>query len=802
MNPINQKHIPIPKLRDMFVKSLDDENFADRNMAGIDFAVHATSAHFKLLHPLLISRYSKIVLHHSDKMFGLAGLDIETDAETGEPMLIGVSYEDKFYHSIERPALKTFYPVIRGLIDNSRGTNIVTWGSLDIACIIRLFDPTEDERKKISRGIGGNFKNGSWVAMPPCHRTMPDGNMFYIDHYISGRSLRLGMWNESANRAFNIWIYNISQFYETTIAETAKALGLPWNDFNRDTHIVNWNLFDDSETYKSNVFASNRQDAETVKSMAEHLGKVFNSVFGAYPRLLVSAGSLADSAVSALLDVEDYASNSWRYLTSKYINSPFVDMGESLLAEAYSAGYVDQFGIGYWPEVHTADISSAYPHKIRQLPDLRECELIAGKGNPRDALADIASKGWKAFTAVVSGIATIPEHLKYHPITVKTAQRQNIRPVGTFPASYMLEERDFCAKWGARFTEEQYVIFAIREWKPAPIAQVSLKLAELRDDFRRRMSDAVTQNETILYDSMQYMVKVVDNSLYGKNVMTTAIVEDIDGKPTITGYRAGDRFNMLYGAWITATTRVQIAEACMELERKGSRPIMAMTDSVYWMGDRNHLPADWIKPQKTAGYFEPPETVHDMYVVKTGQYEYRKGNKFYHKMRGLNIPYEVRSDSESYFRRVIKQWMLDNPTVYHAEDVEIPVDIRKLVSIGSTNLEKLGLIETSEALMRPFVLSGKQVEPWVEGWKECIDGHVWLSLNVLDESEGRDTPLNYLSGVYMSGADYLNRHERKRMFYLLCVKVTGKARTPKRLSHMSWEELEEWSGVKREWANM
>jgi hypothetical protein len=229
---------------------------------------------------------------------------------------------------------------------------------------------------------------------------------------------------------------------------------------------------------------------------------------------------------------------------------------------------------------------------------------------------------------------------------------------------------------------------------------------------------------------------------------------------------------------------------------------MAMTDSVYWMGDRNHLPADWIKPQKTAGYFEPPETVHDMYVVKTGQYEYRKGNKFYHKMRGLNIPYEVRSDSESYFRRVIKQWMLDNPTVYHAEDVEIPVDIRKLVSIGSTHLEKLGLIETSEALMRPFVLSGKQVEPWVEDWKECIDGHVWLSLNVLDESEGRDTPLNYLSGVYMSGADYLNRHERKRMFYLLCVKVTGKARTPKRLSHMSWEELEEWSGVKREWANM
>ena len=800
MNPVNQNHIPIPLLREMFAKSLEDESphKISVNLAAIDFALHTVSSNFKLLHHLLISRYSKVTLHHTNTMFGMVGLDIETDHTTGKPKLLGYSYEDGYYFSVENPTLVDLFGTVNSLINNKRGTNLVTWGNLDITCIIRLFDPNEDERNRIKSGLGGNFSKGEWIAEPPLLREV-NGTPFFIDHYISGRSLRLGVIHK--NRSYSIWIYNISQFYPTTIAETAKALGFDWTNYDRDTHLVDWNRFTADPDYRVLVIESNRQDAEIVRKMATNLANTFNNVFGAYPKLLVSAGSLADGAVSKLLSVDDYASNNWRHLRyTTFKGSPFIDLAESILSEAYSAGYVDQFGIGYYERAFTADISSAYPDKIRRLPDLRNFRIFAGKGDPSLKISELEDSGWRVFTAAIRGTVTIPEHLKFHPITVKTAQRQNIRPLGTFNAAYMLEERTFCIEWGARFTSEVWTLFATKEWKTAPIARVSEKLQELRSDFIRKRQNAATDEEAMLFDGMQYTVKVVDNSLYGKNVMTVSIVEDIDGKPTTTGFRAGDRFNQLYGAWITATTRIQLAEACMALDKAGSRPIMAMTDAVYWSGNKDDLPFESIAKVKTAGYFESPETIDDFYVVKTGQYEYRKGHVFDHKVRGLNMPYEDRSSKESFYRKTIKEWAAEKLT-WHPEDIEIPIRTRKLMTIGMHDLNKLGLIEDGISMMRPFVLSGKQVEPWITDWVKCLDGHIWLKPAVIELDED-DTPLQFISGLHEKGGNYLNRHERKRLFYLLAVKCTGKVILDKRLSHYSWVELEEWAGLKREWCKI
>jgi hypothetical protein len=817
MNPINLSHIPIPRLRELFNATLIENDDLPLH-SQLDIALNAPSSHFRLLHHILIARYAKVTMHHRDTPIPLVGLDIETNYLTGEPKLLGYSYPNGFYHSDDTPTLDSLYLIIQGIISNSDpGTQIVTWGNLDINCLIRLFDPTSEEKTFISKGYGGRFRNGEWYQKPPLMRSMFNGATFSIDHYISGRSLRLSV--VIANRCRTIWIYNLSQFYPTRISETAKALGYKWIDYDESTHLIDWKRYFTESAYRIECLDSNRQDAQTVRMMADHLQGIFHKAFQAYPALLVSAGSLADAAVSKMLTPEEYESNSWQYLKYSTLgaNNDVVRLAESLLSEAYSAGYVDQFSIGFHPKAFTVDISSAYPHKIRQLPDLRNCYMVPGSGNPNDYIKRLSSERIGVFTTVLRGTVTIPESLEYHPITVKTPQRQNIRPIGTFRAAYFIEERDFCEKYGATFTNEEWVIFALKENVPAPIAKVSQALADMRDSYRAKLDDAKksgSDEEIIFYDSLQYMVKVVDNSLYGKNVMATEIVEEINGKPVVVGLKAGDRFNQLYGGWITALTRTQLAQACMDIQTNGGLPILAMTDSVYWTGTIKDLPQDVISHHgKVAGKFESPEVVEDMFLVKTGQYEYRKGKQFYHKMRGLNLPYEDRSSNESFYRKRISEWLLDKSPHMHPEDVEIPVNTRKLVTVGiAHDPDTLGMVADGTALMKPYVLSGKQVERFVHNYRETLDKPVRLRPAVAGQSSELDSPLEFLSGLNERGGEYITRHQRKRIFYLLIVKVTGmtignrfNGQMPDdkvRLTEISWNELEMWSGIKREWARL
>ena len=764
----------------------------------LDVALHAQGANFKLLHPLLIGKYGRMGKHFRDDPFDTVGLDIETVATTGEPKLMGFSYGHG-YHSLLNPTLETFFPIVKNIIDNAPGASLSVWGNLDIQCILRLFDPTMEERLYISRGISANFKNGEFEGSPPIVRYMgKDATPFFVDHYIAGRSLRLGM--VAGGRAWTLWIFNLSQFYQGTISQTAQGLGMDWVEYPKNTHIVNWTKFENGvdEKYIKNVYASNKQDAVVARDLSYRIQETFAGVFGAYPKILVSVGSLADAAVSKLLSADEYQSNNWRWLCyNVWQNGDETAQAETLLAECFSAGYVDQFGLGYFPEVHMADIAAAYPDKIRKLPDLRESKMLVGKSNFRGDLARLKSEGMTIFTAIIRGTVDIPRTLKYHPITVKTADRQNVRPVGIFNAGYILEEREFCARHGAKFTNEEYTIFYMDKVVLAPIAKISRKLRVMRDGYLESMKNEKDENAKLLWDGMQYLTKIVDNSLYGKTVMTTPIVQDINDTPKITGYRAGDRFNMLYGTVITGRTRVQIADACMAIDANGGKPILAMTDSIFWNGPKTALPERLWRAVKTPGFFEAPETFEDFYIIKTGQYEYRKGKKFVHKMRGLNIPYENRKSDQSYYRMVIKDHAKTVSKYSHAADFAIPVNTRRLVTIGSYDLHKLGLVEDKTAMMKPFVLSGKQSESYVVNWNTVLDGHIWLDQIIAFGDIAGDSPLAFLRGLYERGDDYLTTYQRKRLYYYLAAVETEKL-LPKgvKLTNCSIEYLEDYFGLK------
>lgn len=783
----------------------------------------------------------------SEHPLAVIGLDVETDASNGNPMLFGFYYPDsKTYKAIYKPTVQSFFEIVRNICDHKKGHNFVTWGNLDIQIILRLFNPDAAERDRISKGLSGRVVNGEFKANPPILRYVtvrnrPEQIPFYVNHYIAGRSLKLAYLE--AGHEFSIWVFNASQFFPKRIADSARGYGLHWTDFPLNTHIVDWKLYSQSDSYRSDVNASNRQDAVTVASLVGKLQDVFNQTFDCYPTLLVSTGSLTDAAVSKMLSSskEEYQSNSGKWLREnvwrKHASEETCALLDVLASESYSAGYVDQYGVGYYNEAYNADISSAYPHKIRMLPDLRYSIIRSGCGDVVGAYRTAVAEGLDVEEMFIRGAVNIPQTLRYHPITIKKEQRTNYRPIGTFMASYTWHERDYCVSRGASFIDGDWVLLGLTKRVPAPIASVSERFGIMRDNLRKLLKKEHDDSRKILLDNQQLLVKLVDNSIYGKTVMTTEVVEDINGNPTIMGYVAGDRFNMVFGAIITSRTRIQISEACMAVAANGGLPIMVMTDAVYWYGNPNALPESLTRTEKTAGFFEPTTTVQNLYVIKTGQYEYSDTQGRYHyKLRGLPIQREIIDDatfadgslsgSESFLRTIIKETCAGLPKFTHPKDIGIVLPTRRLKSIGSHDMSILGAIVAGETTIKPFVLSSKQQESYLDRWYDALDGHVWLLPTIAGsngDTASEETPLAFFSAEYMAGvSDELaerrratresvrrSREPRKLAVHRRDSKKGRDEKTlfvwemytshhglpPNNYLHKPWRQLDEWYGV-------
>lgn len=784
------------RLEEMSLERSINHPWARQLDVGLDAARYAN---YKILHPLLMT-YKSPKRKVATEPMQFIGFDVETNAETGLPMLIGLSW-DGTYVNLERPDIHALAEIIAEIRSNDRHTQFVCWGQLDQQAILHLFFPNESEQRMISRGISAVKRNGELISAPLARET--DCGVLFISHYIPGRALRLGLACDGFIE--EIWLFNCSQFYNSRIADAAKTLHLPWRDYARDTHIVNWSKYGSDVDYRSDVLDSNRQDAQTVCALAESLQNRFASVFGAYPSILVSAGSLVDAATAAMLEDDDYNSLSQKWLIdnvwSKSSDALTIALLQTLAAEAFSAGYIDQFAVGYFADVVTADISSAYPHKIRSLPDLRFSRLEIS----HDIDATLASlDGVAIFTAFIHGSVHIPPHLRYHPITIRTEARENYRPTGDFKAAYTLEEREWCLQYGARFEEEVGVFVVLTETKSSPLAVISRKLGSMRDDLLAELKKLdIDSIERVVLDGQQYLVKVVDNSQYGKTIMSVEKVQVIDGTPEITGYISGDRFNQIIGCVITARTRIQLADACMRVSVAGGRPIMCMTDALYWQGTPEMLPQELWKSVKLAGFFERPSVVHDFYILKTGQYEYQHDGRWEHKVRGALVDRDKLDHRKSFYRDLIQEYAHAHRESVSSEDVRITLPTNRLITVGRQNLERLGSIVESVTEIQPFVLGSKNVERRLD-WRSCVDGHIWLQTPHA-EFEVDLPPLDLMSALYLERvAEHKNKRSKhnwgarisKSQYILMLIERTGIQDVPKgRIAQMSKAYIDAFYGV-------
>ena len=607
-------------------------------------------------HPALIKKYGIV---NQNKVFkkpmNFIGIDLETDSETGFLKLLGFyDKDDGGYSYYTDNFISNLYLVVKkAMADKKR---LVWWNKLDPSVLFKEFlkyigKPEEIKRSVIHFGkIAGEVdkETGEWITRPVISVKVGD-NEFGIMNVIRSSVLFYIRTNE---RVKTLWAYDVSPLYTKDIKTEAKDNKLDYySKVDESAHIVDWERFENDADFRENiVLKSNMLDARAVADLATIVIQDFRKVTGWFPSGLISSGQLARNAIVAFLK------NKYGEEGSQYVNADLKSIGfynhiehivkelghqgfkdlYSMAVETYSAGYIEAIRYGYSAKGCIADIASAYPAIIATLKDLREAKYSSGQGTP-----PIPSKN---DYVIIRGLVKIPENVDFNPITIKNpvTNAGNVRASGEYRASYTYNERKFMEEQGATFEEEEWYLIKTKG-EPSVLSEVVLKFYENRlellaknDRSEKRAKDIINSAYGITFEAVPtYKEETIRKAILEAN--NEEIYEDID---TVLheGYRAGEFFNPIYALIITSEVRILLAKASLEIEKRGGKVIVMMTDSVTWKGTPDMLPKELWKEKKTLGYFEKPEEVTDIVCLGAGRYGYtdKKGKKM-SKRRGLNI---------------------------------------------------------------------------------------------------------------------------------------------------------------------
>ena len=468
-------------------------------------------------HPALIKLYATVnAKKTSDKPIGLIGLDIETDAAKGDMKLLGF-WNGKYYeHYTDNFITNLFWKVLRA---NKTDKALAYWNRLDSLVILKEFlyhvDP-DDRQKALARfgKISGEYnkKTSTWEVNPVVMLDIA-GYKFGIMQAIRS-SIQFFIYKPGFKTFRKTWAFDIAQLYQSGLEKEATSRLDYYSKVDESAHIVDWHRFNTDADYKHKiVLKSNELDARACYDLGLIIQEDFKSAFDYYPRSLISQGSLARSAIVANifnqykhLDeaqanytvAEDVKSigimNVYDAWTDKYGQDVMKDL-YALFSEAYSGGYIEAIQYGYSKEGYYTDIASAYPGVIQNLYDLRGAKITHGTGTPPEV---------KNSYCFIRGTITIPKGLNFHPVTIKHPfyKDTNIRPTGTFKASYTLNERKYLEEHGSTFEDETWYNIKT-SGKTSTLAKVCKNFINLRQKFLKENN------------SSQYMAKIAANSLYG-----------------------------------------------------------------------------------------------------------------------------------------------------------------------------------------------------------------------------------------------------------------------------------------------
>lgn len=608
-----------------------------------------------------IIKYGKIKKYGFRKEYKFNSIDIET--VENELFLLGYHLNDKYHYT-----LKNFFETINNILIKSVQDNrdILTWSRYDNHHLFKLIlnNVINDDNEKIEilEKVG---------KITPILAYNYNGYSITILNIIKDSIIAEVSFGNSSKR---LNVYNLKNLFQSDLLTIAKNYNLTYySKLGEEFHLIDEERFKIDEEYKKMVIKSNELDSKVIIDIANKFLKSFEELTGTIPKTIYTAGSIARSFLLSSSEINPYEVSFYNFYKDNLYYNKLLDYA----MKSYHGGKIDSYVIGYVGNAYIADITSAYPSIIAELPEITQ--IIEYKTNDENLE--------NYYYAFIRCNIFIPKSEFIHPLITQSP----ISPVNISPQGYLQDiiitkpEYDYIMKYKDKYNIEIEVIdyIAIEHNEKCIYKNLIYDLFGKRLKYKEEGNNALAD-----------LVKTIINSLYGITYELTPIYELFDDEIQKTGLRAGDFFNPIFASYITAKTRCLLSDASMNIIENGGKIYLHMTDSIIFNGE---LDKRYYKEEKTLGFFERPEKINDVIILGAGRYEYRKNEKYVIKNRGFNID----NKEESFYSKF-------------NINKEFDITIQDFITFFKASLNKydtseLGHIKEKSYNIDPFNLGGKRL---------------------------------------------------------------------------------------------
>jgi hypothetical protein len=380
------------------------------------------------------------------------------------------------------------------------------------------------------------------------------------------------------------YFYDLFNFLEVGLNKAAKKF---LNDSKLDNLVdsaeLNINLQYWNDNY-DNIVKYCIKDSLLTKQLADYFWDIVYKNMQYYPKRPFSKGKIAEE-----------------YFLSKCYIPTINNIPNAVLKYAYNSYFGGRFEIlkkGYFPQMYSYDIASAYPYQMTNLIDF-------SKGGWNE-VKNIEKPSEGAYTGFYDCKISCNEAF-FSPFIYKV-QELNVFPNGKFKQFLTKQEIDFI---NLHFENADISIVKGYEFYPNT----------LEYPFKSEIERLYAWKEKEKDENIKYAVKIFMNSLYGKTIQVSGDYN-----------RTGKLFNPIYASLITSGTRIKLYEFALQ---SPDDVIMFSTDSV-------HTTSPFKYPKiKTLGDFAQDFEGEGVYLMSDIYNLWNDGRKKYKsKLRGFTLAVE------------------------------------------------------------------------------------------------------------------------------------------------------------------
>ena len=322
----------------------------------------------------------------------------------------------------------------------------------------------------------------------------------YKIHYIPSKCLRIKKGHHS------VVFYDIAQFYGSSLVNAyQKNIGKIDDKYLKMKN--KRSQFSPTFYRRNTILVRNYciQDCVFTKRLAEKWIKLFHNAFSFYPARWISSGYLAEKVlINNNVDIPKFDS----------IPYPI----QELALKCYYGGRFEILKRGFIGTAYLYDINSAYPYAITQIPDLSKGRWVRRKSIHKDAKIGF----FRILTDILDCKNVPPFPFRTNGII--------IFPSGKFETYVTLSELLACEKKYYKILDSYQFI---PESETNPYREFIQKMYNKRLELKKKN------------DPMQFPIKIILNSIYGKTGQKINHV-------------IGNMFNPVIFSFITGYTRAQL----------------------------------------------------------------------------------------------------------------------------------------------------------------------------------------------------------------------------------------------------